>query len=156
MTQANPEILELIALNKNSDAEIADFACFVNQHYPSPLPIEEANIRSSAGLYFWARDIKNQERIGVTGYVPKTPYLAETVKTVIDPKFRGKGFGELLSEMIEEEVRRRGFKKVMSTIYITNLPMIFIKLKQGYLFEGFHPDHEKPGLHEYSLGKVLR
>jgi hypothetical protein len=34
--------------------------------------------------------------------------------------------------------------------------MIYIKLKQGYLFEGFHPDHEKPGLHEYSLGKVLR
>jgi len=43
----------------------------------------------------------------------------------------------------------------MTMIYIDNLPMIFIKLKQGYRFEGFHPDHEKPGLHEYSFGKVL-
>ena len=44
----------------------------------------------------------------------------------------------------------------MSTILITNIPMIVIKLRQGYIIEGIHMDHEKPGLHEYSLGKVFR
>ena len=34
--------------------------------------------------------------------------------------------------------------------------MLFIKLKEGFLAEGMHTDHEKPGLHEYSLGKLLR
>ena len=43
----------------------------------------------------------------------------------------------------------------MSTIYIDNIPMIVIKLRQGYIIEGLHRDHERPGLHEYSLGKVL-
>jgi hypothetical protein len=33
--------------------------------------------------------------------------------------------------------------------------MIQIKLAQGYTIEGFHPAHDGPGLHEYSLGKVL-
>ena len=41
------------------------------------------------------------------------------------------------------------------TVYIENLPMILIKLRQGYRFEGFHPDHERPGWHEYSFGKLL-
>ncbi len=57
---------------------------------------------------------------------------------------------------MEREVRRAGFKKIRSTIYANNLPMIGIKLAQGFQIEGFHPDHDAPGLHEYSLGKVLR
>ena len=148
--------LELVELDRTSDAQVSDFVMFVNTHYASPLPVEETKLRSGSSIYFWARDTKSNDVVGVTGYIPKTPFLAETVKTVVHPKYRGQGVGEKLSAMIETEVRRRGFKKVMSTIYTTNLPMIFIKLKQGYLFEGYHPDHEKPGLHEYSFGKVLK
>ena len=78
------------------------------------------------------------------------------MKTVVDPAHRRGGFGGALSLAIEAQVRADGFKKIMSTILITNVPMIVIKLRQGYIVEGIHMDHEKPGLHEYSLGKVFR
>jgi RimJ/RimL family protein N-acetyltransferase len=96
------------------------------------------------------------EQIGLTGFDQKTPYLAETVKTTIFTPFQGRGLGKLLSQEIEDECRRQGIKKVMTTIYATNVAMIHIKLKQGYIIEGYHPDHEAPGFHEYSLGKILK
>ena len=86
----------------------------------------------------------------------RTKYLAESVKTVVDPARRLKGVGVLISQAVEAEVRRAGFTKIMSTILIHNIPMIIIKIRHGYLIEGIHMDHEKPGLHEYSLGKVFR
>lgn len=148
------EIL-LVPLHRESADERKKLLHFITQFYPSEIPLEDSSITSGKIQFFWARAKDTNEELGVTGYMVKTPYLAETVKTVLDPQYRGKGLGEKLSQAIEEEVRQRGFKKVMTTIYITNLPMIFIKLKQGYRFEGFHPNHEKPGLHEYSFGKVL-
>lgn len=94
--------------------------------------------------------------IGITGYEIRTPYLAETQKTIIAPEFRGAGWGRALSHAIEEEVAQAGFYKIRSCIYVNNIAMITIKLAQGYYIEGFHPDHDGPGLHEYSLGKVLK
>lgn len=117
------------------------------------LPTVESLMRGNA-RYF--RAMLDDEQVGITGYVEKTPTLAETVKTTIFREFQGKGLGRLLSEAIEDECRKKGVKKVMTTIYSFNHTMIGIKLKQGYTIEGYHPDHEAPGFHEYSLGKVLR
>jgi GNAT superfamily N-acetyltransferase len=94
--------------------------------------------------------------IGFTGYELKTPTLAETIKTTIFNSFRGRKLGMLLSQAIEDECRRIGVKKILSTIYFFNHTMVSIKLKQGYTIEGYHPDHEAPGFHEYSLGKILK
>ena len=105
--------------------------------------------------FFWAVN-DDGKRVGCTAYIEKTKYLAESIKTVVDPLFRGQRLGEAISLALEGEARARGFTKIMSTILITNLPMLFIKLKQGFLVEGIHMDHEKPGLHEYSLGKLLK
>lgn len=113
----------------------------------------EAPILTGKILFFWV--LNSHTRIGVTGLMPKTATLVETVKTIVHRDHRGQGHGVTISQLIEDEARRRGYKKVMSTIYTTNLPMIFIKLRQGYRFEGFHPDHEAPGLNEYSFGKLL-
>jgi len=145
----------LVPLDRNSVEDRQKLVKFANDHYLSEIPLEESTITSGKIHFFWAKMKHTNEVIGITGYMAKTRFLAETVKTVVDPKYRGKGLGEKLSQAIEDEVRQRGFTKVMTTIYIDNLPMIFIKLKQGYRFEGFHPNHEKPGLHEYSFGKVL-
>ena len=82
--------------------------------------------------------------------------LVETVKTTIFKEFRGKGLGASLSQAIEDECQRKGVKKIISTVYYFNHVMVQIKLKQGYTIEGYHPDHEAPGFHEYSLGKVLK
>ncbi len=147
-------MIKLLELNAKDSKARKEFLTFVNKNYKSKIPLKENTITQGQARFFWA--MSGAKRIGVTGFVEKTAYLAESIKTVIDSKYQGKGYGEKVSQAIEDEVKRRGYKKIMSTIYVTNLPMIFIKLKQGYLIEGFHPDHEKPGLHEYSLGKVLK
>ncbi len=136
------------------DAQAArEVAEFVSRHYQGAVPVTAESVMAGSTRYFWA--FVGTDRVGITAYVARTPTLAETVKTVIDPAHRGKGLGAKLSLAIEEEVRLAGFKKIMTTVYIDNHAMILIKLKQGYRFEGFHPDHEKPGWHEYSFGKVL-
>jgi RimJ/RimL family protein N-acetyltransferase len=150
--------LRLIAVDDTDPKDRVALVAFVNAHYASELPLDEKPLVQGHLKMFWARDdVDGRDTVvGVTGYVKKTPYLAESVKTVMDPAFRGRGLGVQLSQAIEDEVRRAGFKKVMSTILIGNIPMIVIKLRQGFIIEGIHMDHEKPGLHEYSLGKVLR
>ncbi len=125
------------------------------EHYSKVpyLPVA-ADIKKSLTHYFWA--YVGDDRIGITGYYLKTKTLAETVKTIIFKEFRGKGYGKLLSQEIENKCKSIGVTKIMSTIYSFNTPMISIKLQQGYKIEGFHPDHEAPGFDEYSLGKVLK
>lgn len=147
--------VKLIPVDGTDANARSEIVAFVNTHYASELPLEEGALANGHVQFFWANDDDNQ-RVGCTAFVARTKYLAEGVKTVVDPVFRGRRLGEAISQAIEDEVRARGFKKLMSTILITNLPMLFIKLKQGFLIEGIHMDHEKPGLHEYSLGKVLR
>lgn len=143
----------LRALNLSDRGEVLQLVDFVNLQYKAAVPLTEQSVLSGKTRFFWA--MVDGVRVGVSAYVERTPFLAETVKTVIDPAHRGRGHGEVLSQAIEDQVRRDGYKKVMTTIYIDNLPMIMIKLRQGYRFEGFHPDHERPGWHEYSFGKLL-
>ena len=111
------------------------------------------DIQKSHTLYFKAMHEGNW--VGTTGFYYKTPMLAETVKTIVFPEYRGMGLGEAISWSIEEECKKRGIKKISSCIYIDNIAMITIKLKQGYIVEGIHRDHDAPGYHEYSLGKLL-
>lgn len=146
--------IKLVELNYSSLAECRRFVDFVNGQYQSPFPLSIKDTQSSKYYFYWAVDAQGI-KVGASGLVPKTRYLAESVKSVVGQRFRGQGLGEQLSLLIEKQAKKLGYKKLMTTIYVTNLPMIFIKLKQGYLFEGFHPDHERPGLHEYSLGKKL-
>lgn len=148
--------IRLRAVDRNNDADVDAVVAFVNTHYKSELPLEREGITSGHYVFFWAVDDEDGGVVGASAYVPKTKYLAESVKTVVDPARRKKGVGAAISQAIEDEVRRAGYAKIMSTILIGNIPMIIIKLKQGYLIEGIHMDHEKPGLHEYSLGKVFK
>ena len=147
--------VRLVALDANDDDAVDAVVSFVNRHYPSELPLARAGIKHGHYRFFWAQNAAN-DVVGATAYVPRTRFLAESVKTVVDPRHRQQGLGAAISRAIEAEVRAAGFSKIMSTILINNIPMIIIKLRQGYLIEGIHMDHEKPGLHEYSLGKVFR
>ncbi len=146
--------IQLVPVEKNLENSEA-IANIHKEHYDRVpyLPSAE-DIQTSKTQYFWA--YVNEERIGITGYYLKTKTLAETVKTIIFKEYRGKGYGKILSQEIEDKCKSIGIKKIMSTIYSFNIPMISIKLKQGYMIEGFHPDHEAPGFDEYSLGKILK
>lgn len=145
--------LKLVEVDRHSAKERKEAVDFINSNLELGLPLEDETIRTGKVVMFWA--LYKGERVGMTGYFHKTKFLAESAKTVVDPMHRGKGLGVVLSQAIEDEIRRRGYKKVVTAIYVTNLPMIFIKLRQGYLFEGIHRDHDAPGLHEYSMGKVF-
>ena len=151
--------VKLVPIDGTDAHARSELVAFVNKHYASELPLTEGPLENGTVLFFWAVRAApdgGDERVGCSAYMAKTKFLAESVKTVVDPRFRGQRLGEAISQAIEDEVKSRGFTKIMSTILVGNLPMIFIKLKQGFLIEGIHMDHEKIGLHEYSLGKVLK
>jgi RimJ/RimL family protein N-acetyltransferase len=147
--------LELTAYDTTSPQEAQELVELIQRYYPqSPWLPTQDEIMEGQVKYFrvWCQG----QQVGLSGYSQKTPTLAETVKTTVFTEFRGKGFGHLISQAIEAECKRVGIKKVMTTIYYFNHAMVNIKLKQGYVIEGYHPDHEAPGFHEYSLGKILK
>lgn len=96
------------------------------------------------------------ELVGYSAYSNMSEWRAMTHTTCVHPKFRGKGFGRKITEHMEEIIRAEGFGKITCEVYSTNFPMLNLKLSQGYVIEGFHPDHYDPGRHEYSLGKILK
>lgn len=146
--------IELVPYNQSIREEATELFEIIKKYYTkSPWPPTIETIMKGSVVYF--RGMRGEEQVGISGYTLKTPTLAETIKTTVFDEFRGQGIGKELSVLIEEECKRIGIKKVMTTIYYFNHPMIAIKLKQGYTIEGYHPDHEAPGFHEYSLGKVI-
>jgi RimJ/RimL family protein N-acetyltransferase len=146
--------ISLQLYNLTNETDTSEIEAILKEYYPnSPWPVTKEKIKKGGVVYY--RAYYQGEQIGITGYAQKTPTLAETVKTTIFNPFRGRKLGGLLSQAIEDECKSLGIKKVMSTVYYFNHQMVKIKLKQGYTIEGYHPDHEAPGFHEYSLGKVL-
>lgn len=144
----------LIPYQLNDQKEAQEIFEVIQRYYQnSPWPPSVDKIMKGGVRYF--RAMIDGEQFGITGYLLKTPTLAETVKTTVFDEYQGRGLGKLLSLEIEAQCKRDGIKKVMTTIYHFNHAMISIKLKQGYTIEGYHPDHEAPGFHEYSLGKKL-
>jgi GNAT superfamily N-acetyltransferase len=147
--------IELVPYKTEDKQEAQELCEIINKYFTkSPWPPTVEKIMKGGTKYF--RAITDGKQFGITGYIEKTPNLAETVKTTVFDDFQGKGLGKFLSQEIEEECKRTGIKKVMTTIYHFNHAMISIKLKQGYTIEGYHPDHEALGFHEYSLGKILK
>lgn len=146
--------IALIPYDLKNRATAEELYQIIAKYYAnSPWPPSVEKIMEGGVHYF--RAILDNKQFGITGFSYKTPVLAETIKTTIFDEYRGKGLGRALSLAIEDECRKLGIKKVMTTIYHFNHAMISIKLKQGYIIEGYHPDHEAPGFHEYSLGKKL-
>lgn len=147
-------MIKLIPYKTSNADEAQEIVEIVLKYYPNTAfpPTLEKMLKTNVNYF---RAFLNEKQIGITGHDLKTPALAETVKTIVFDEFRGQGYGPLLSQAIEDECKRIGIKKVMTTIYHFNHAMINIKLRQGYTIEGYHPDHEAPGFHEYSLGKKL-
>jgi GNAT superfamily N-acetyltransferase len=146
--------IKLIAFNLHDHHDVDEILALCEKYFSNaPWPVTRDKVQKGAVVYF--RAYLNHNYVGITGFNQKTPTLAETTKTVIFDEFRGQGLGKKVSLAIEEQCRIRGIKKVMSTVYYFNHAMLNIKLKQGYTIEGYHPDHEAPGFHEYSLGKIL-
>lgn len=146
--------IELKKYDLENEFDVNELVEIIRKYYTtSPWPVTHEKIRGKGVVYY--RAFNDGDFIGITGHSQKTPTLTETVKTTVFDEYRGKGLGKHLSQAIEDECRRIGIKKVMTTIFHFNHQMIKIKLSQGYTIEGYHPDHEAIGFHEYSLGKLL-
>jgi RimJ/RimL family protein N-acetyltransferase len=151
--------MKLVPLNLKKPGELAWLHRFIMKYHSSPrrvLPSRRDLLNPSYRFFRAVAGKGGKTVLGITSYEIRTPFLVETQKTIVAPEHRGRGWGPQISEAIEQEVRRKGFRKIRSTIYTDNLTMIAIKLAQGFRIEGFHPDHDAPGLDEYSLGKILR
>jgi len=144
-----------VELHQCDNLKDADELVKLIKHYFPRSPFHPSVESIGKGNIVYFKCFQGQDCVGICGYYLKTPLLAETVKTVVFDGWRGKGLGKIISQAIEDECIRVGVKKVMTTIFHDNLPMIAIKLAQGYVIEGYHPDHEAPGFHEYSLGKKV-
>jgi GNAT superfamily N-acetyltransferase len=146
--------IDLVPYKLDDRKEATELHDIIQEYYTkSPYRPDVEKLMKGSSVYFKA--LHEGKQFGITGYAMKTPTLAETIKTTVFKEFQGKGLGKYLSDAIELECKRIGIKKIMTTIFYFNHAMINIKLKQGYTIEGYHPDHEAPGFHEYSLGKIL-
>lgn len=93
--------------------------------------------------------------IAATSYVKLTDHLAMMQSTMVLPDRRSQGVGRCLNEHFVEYLKEEGYHKIVSHIYVDNLPSIILKLKLGYLIEGTLRNHDEPGQHEYILGKEI-
>lgn len=105
-------------------------------------------------VYFGAFD--SSKVIAATSYLKITDNLAIMQSTMVLPENRGQGVGRFLNEQLIEHLKEEGFGKIVSHIYVENLPSIILKLKLGYLIEGTLRDHDFAGQHEYILGKNIK
>lgn len=135
------------------EEEASEYCQTVNRHVFHAFPLEPASLQSESNHFFWA--LSREQRVGTTGFTRRTPRLCEIRKTMVIPQFRGQGLGRLLCLELERLCGSMGIYKVYATVFSTNTAMLALRLKLGYTVEGYHPDHEAPGFHEYTLGKVL-
>lgn len=110
--------------------------------------------RNPFGNYYGIID--NHKIIAATCYIKKTDNLVSMQSTMVHPDHRGQGIGRLLNEQLIKHLDNEGVGKIVSHIYVENLPSIILKLKLGYLIEGTLRDHDFEGQHEYVLGKTLK
>lgn len=147
--------LSLKKLDHTQDSIAKEILSLLEENYSNvAFPPSVESIKSGNVVYLEV--LQDGQRVGLTGFMYVTKSLVETVKTLVVKEKRGQGLGAKISQAIEDYCISLGVHKIRTTIYAHNTAMINIKLKQGYTIEGYHPDHEAPGFHEYSLGKVLK
>lgn len=147
--------MKLVPINIKDEKTLDWLYEFIKQHHYTPeelLPHRDSYLNPDTHFF---KAVVNKRVVGISCYKKLSPTYVEISKTIIDPKFRDRGFGSLLSEKMVELVKERGFKKVLSIVYTTNLKMLFIRLKQGFMVEGLMRNADAPGVHEYFLGKEL-
>jgi len=128
--------------------EIAKFY----QENPTEYLNDQAELVSNAtyiGIY------NSGELIAASSYVKLTDRLVMMQSTMVLPDRRGQGIGRFLNEELITHLSIKGFGKIVSHIYVENLPSIILKLKLGYLIEGCLRNHDFKGQHEYILGKEI-
>lgn len=98
---------------------------------------------------------KENTIIGMSSYKELTPTLVSTERTILYPKYRGKGFGKLASKKIVDFLTQKGYHKIHCEVLTFNTKMLKIKIDQGFVVEGLMKDHDDLGIDCYTLGLQL-
>lgn len=80
------------------------------------------------------------------------PHEARASGTLVDPKLRGQGIGELLAAEQDRIAEAAGKTEIITTIDNDNYPSLRLRLNVGYRLEGMKRDKEPI---EYSFRKQL-
>lgn len=122
-----PSILPLVKL-LNPNTELSVLESRLNQMLDKGY--------ECAGLFY------GHELAGVCGlwhlvklYVGKH---IEPDNVVIDPRFRGKGFGKLLFRWVDEYAAKNGCEALELNCYVNNAPAHKFWMNEGYHILGFH------------------
>ncbi len=124
------------------------------EYHSTPDRALPAKLPDANYLKIWSD--AEQQYVGITAWRKIAPDLYMTGPTILEPEYRGKGLGKHVSQAIEDYVASMGARKVVCEVLTFNLPMVIIKLKQGYLVEGVMMHHDAHNVHQYYLGKVLK
>ena len=101
--------------------------------------------------------ITNEEDfvIGISSFKEISFRSVMTERTILYPQFRGLGYGEMVCAELESLMKSKGYNKMCCQVLTFNLPMIFLKLKQGHMIEGLMRNHDGLGIHEYFISKEI-
>lgn len=141
------EIVEMTTME-----EIKDFNHYYQYYHSTP---KEAKLDLAPYTDYKFKLLVDDQIIGITAFKWLAPGLAQTGPTILHPHHRGQGYGKLASNLIEKQAESMGARKVCCEVFTFNLPMIVLKLNQGYIIEGTMKDHDTVGLHQYFMSKVL-
>jgi len=141
-------------LDKSLDNDLLkQIFSFICENYSAPLHLlpethEDVNVPL---ILAYDKD----KIVAVTFFKHITDHLVKTYRTIIKEDRRGQGVGSELNKYMEHSFKIMGYGKITCNIYADNLPSLNLKLKQGYVIEGYSRDHDFEGKHEYLLGKFL-
>lgn len=144
------DTLNACSMNSCNTLELAEDLYF--NHHSTPKEFLADKLPEANYCFVTNED---SELIGITSYNAKGKYLVITERTILFPKYRGQGYGALISQKLEDILREKGFKKIICEILTFNTEMLIIKIKQGFLIEGLMRNHDDKGIHQYFLGKEL-
>ncbi len=101
------------------------------------------NILDHGGEIFFL--LENQEPIATCAMVPHGHGCYELAKMAVNPKVRGKGYGDLLMEKSLDWAKKKGAEKVILLSNTILEPAISLYKKHGFITThlGSHPDYKR-------------
>jgi len=150
--------LKLIRIHPDDGDLFLHVYDFVVEHHftPKHLIPEEDLLKEPSIVTYFVRDEEGEGIIATASMKKWSPTLVEMQRTIVHEAYRGCGLGKKLAVAMEEKAKEEGFKKIWSFTYTTNFPMIFMRLKLGYVVEGLLRNSDAPGIDEYVLGKEIK
>ena len=146
-----------------SKVMVAAFRSFLGEKYPrstdwhfSPAQLARASLhrdKHSETASFVA--IEGGRVVGYVKVTAQDSGLGSLEIVGVSPDCAGKGIGDLLMRRAEKFWRRKRQRKIHTCVASHNRKAMIYYIRNGFVPEGYMPDHFIPGVHEIPLGRFL-